>query len=91
MSKLSSLEKSVTEIRALLLAQGRAGQDNTLDGLDVFLPQGRRLETMEELVEFEKMLQVEERKRRLVRKGNGGSVQRAAILCVYEMCTTALP
>ncbi|XP_061104131.1 RNA-binding protein 4B-like isoform X3 [Conger conger] len=65
MAKLSSLEKSVKEIRALLLAQRREGQDNPLDGLEVYLPRGRRLEAMEELVEFEKMLQVEEHKRRL--------------------------
>ncbi|XP_035289967.1 uncharacterized protein LOC118236055 isoform X2 [Anguilla anguilla] len=66
LSKLSSLEKSVREIKALLLAQKRPQQDDALDGLELFLPHGGKLESMEELIELEKMLQVEEHKRRLV-------------------------
>ncbi|XP_036380177.1 uncharacterized protein LOC118774789 isoform X2 [Megalops cyprinoides] len=66
MSKLNSLEKSVREIKALLLAQRRPQEDDTLEGLEVFLPHGRRLESLEELRDFEESLEDEERKRRLV-------------------------
>ncbi|KAJ8348331.1 hypothetical protein SKAU_G00269200 [Synaphobranchus kaupii] len=66
MAKLTSLEKSVKEIKALLLAQKQPEQDDVLDGLEVFLPHSRKLESMEELNEFERVLQGEECKRRLV-------------------------